>query len=95
MSAAGAATMPDGGEHCVYCPPSASTSSFTDHGGSCAYPHEPQVDARAAGAIFSALPVSFVVPAPGALIIEDRLRAPVIEVVPKVSLSVTYCRFIE
>jgi hypothetical protein len=53
------------------------------------------VDARAAGAIFTALPVSFIAPAPGALLIEDRPHASVIEVVPKVSLSVTYCRFIE
>ena len=95
-----AGTMPEPHEArtahpCLYCPPGESGDRSCDGHGGCAYPHEPQVDARAAGAIFAALPVSFVVPAPGALVIEDRLRAPVIEVVPKVSLSVTYCRFIE
>lgn len=80
---------------CLYCPPGESGDTSCDDHGGCAYPHEPQVDARAAGAIFTALPVSFIAPAPGALLIEDRTHASVIEVVPKVSLSVTYCRFIE
>ncbi len=35
--------MPAGGEHCAYCPPDASAPSVTDHAGTCAYPHEPQV----------------------------------------------------
>ena len=80
---------------CLYCPPGESGGTSCDGHGGCAYPHEPQVDGRAAGAIFTALPVSFIAPAPGALLIEDRTHASVIEVVPKVSLSVTYCRFIE
>jgi hypothetical protein len=53
----GGATHP-----CLYCPPGDSSSASCDDHGGCAYPHDPQVDARAAGALFTALPVSFVVP---------------------------------
>jgi len=96
MAAAGAATMPDGGEHCVYCPPSASTSSFTDHGGSCAYPHEPQVDARAPGAFFIAIPV-----ASFAVVLDDAPRdiqahsSTLQEPVPRVPIQLSFCRYLE
>ena len=84
------------GHPCVYCPPDA------DHGGAgscdgrdCAYPHEPQVDARAVGVIFMALPVAFVLPAQAISTATDCGVAAVPEAIPRVSLSVSYCRFIE
>lgn len=79
---------------CLYCPPDHHGSGTCDTR-DCAYPHDPQVDARAAGALFAALPASFVVPAPAAPLIADRAEPGTPAVVPKVRLSVSYCRFIE
>jgi hypothetical protein len=97
MADAGAATMPGGGEHCVYCPPGASTPSVTDHGGSCAYPHEPQVDARASAALLMvAIPVaSFTVMLDAAprdiLARSSTLEEPV----PRVPIQLSFCRYLE
>jgi hypothetical protein len=94
----------DGGAHdagaaghpCLYCPPDA------DHGKAggcdgldCAYPHDPQVDARAVGVIFTALPVAFVLPAQAVSSATDCGVVAVPGAIPRVSLSVSYCRFIE
>jgi hypothetical protein len=79
---------------CVYCPAGQDGDSCDGHGG-CAYPHDPQVDARAAGALFTALPVSLVLPAPAAAVVADRARYRPPDAIPRVSLSVSYCRFIE
>lgn len=79
---------------CIYCPP-ASHASGTCDGHDCAFPHDPQVDARGAGALFAALPTSFVVPSPAALLVADRADPGAPDVVPRVRLSVSYCRFIE
>jgi hypothetical protein len=87
---AGGATHP-----CLYCPPGDPGSASCDDHGGCAYPHDPQVDARAAGALFAALPVSFVVPSPAAPVVANRAVPAVPGRIPKVSLSVSYCRFIE
>jgi len=87
---AGSATQP-----CLYCPPGDSGAASCDDHGGCAYPHDPQVDARAAGALFAALPVSFVVPSPAALVVANRVVPAMPGRIPKVSLSVSYCRFIE
>ena len=80
---------------CPYCPPAACGGGSCDAHGGCAYPHEPQADARAAGVIFAALPVAFVVPAAGRQVIAGRADTSVPDVVSKVSLAVSYCRFIE
>ena len=80
---------------CLYCPPDDAGAGSCDGHGGCAYPHEPQVDARAAGVIFAAVPVSFVAPSPGALLVEHRADPSVPDVVPRVSFAVCYCRFIE
>jgi len=95
---AGGVTQDEAGaEHpCIYCPPD------TDHHGAagcdgrdCSYPHEAQVDARAAGVIFTALPVAFVLPAQAASTASDCGVVAVPEAIPRVSLSISYCRFIE
>ncbi len=84
------------GHPCLYCPPDADHGSAGGcDGRDCAYPHEPQVDARAVGVIFMALPVAFVLPAPAATIATDCSASSVPEAIPRVSLSVSYCRFIE
>jgi hypothetical protein len=88
--AAGDSTHP-----CLYCPPGNADADSCDGHGGCAYPHEPQVDARAAGAIFAAVPVAFVVPSPGALVVAHRADLPAPDFIPRVRLSVSYCRFIE
>ena len=79
---------------CMYCPPADSGHGSCD-GHACLFPHDPQVDARAASALFSALPVAFVLPMPDAVRVADRAGPAVPEVVPRISLSVSYCRFIE
>jgi len=91
------ASPPDtdaGAPPCVYCPPGQAGDSCDGHGG-CAYPHDPQVDARAAGALFTALPVSLVLAAPAASVVADRANHRLPAAIPRVSLSVSYCRFIE
>jgi len=80
---------------CLYCPPSDSGASSCDGHRGCAFPHEPQVDARAAGVIFTALPVSFVAPSAGTRLVASRADPAVPDVIPRVRLSVSYCRFIE
>jgi hypothetical protein len=80
---------------CLYCPPGNAGSDSCDSHGGCAYPHEPQVDARTAGAIFAALPVSFVVPSPAARVVADRAEPAPPDFIPRVRLSVSFCRFIE
>lgn len=85
-----------GAEHpCLYCPPGASGVDSCDGHGGCAYPHDPQVDARGAGAIFSAVPVSFFVPSPGMEQVVQRVESSAAGPVPRVRISVSYCRFLE
>ena len=86
----------DGGSHpCLYCPPGISDGESCDGHGGCAFPHDPQVDARAAGVIFTALPTSFVVSLPAAPVVADSAGASIPEDIPRISFSVSYCRFIE
>jgi hypothetical protein len=80
---------------CLYCPPAQSGAPSCEGHGGCAYPHDPQVDARAAGVLWVAVPASFVTPSPATLVHAIRADAAVADVVPTVSLSVSYCRFIE
>jgi hypothetical protein len=80
---------------CPYCPPGAAGAADCDGHGGCAYPHDPQVDGRAGGAMFTALPVSSVVAPPAARTVALSSGAATPDVVPRVSLSVSYCRFIE
>lgn len=80
---------------CVYCPPDdADGDTCAGHGG-CAYPHDPQVDARGAGALFTALPLAFVVHLPVEPALAHLIDPAVREGIPRISLSVSFCRFIE
>lgn len=79
---------------CPYCPP-AGAADCGDGQVECAYPHGPQVDVRAAGALFVAVPATPVAPSPGVLLIEDRAIPAVPAIPPRVSISVSYCRFLE
>lgn len=96
MASAGPATMPGGGEHCAYCPPEMNAASGVDHGGSCAYPHEPQVDARASAALFIAVPI-----ASFAVVLDDPPRdlrgrpSLVQDPVPRVPIQLSFCRYLE
>jgi len=86
------------GEDCLYCPP-----ADHDHGDgvtgheACAFPHDPQVDARASSALALAMPAV----APVFVVALDdgvgRAVAPVGEpwTVPRTSLVVSYCRFLK
>jgi hypothetical protein len=89
----------DASHPCLYCPPGESggesgSDSCDGHGG-CAYPHDPTVDARGAGAIFAAVPVSFFAPVYDVAQVVYVAEPSVAAVVPRVPLSVSYCRFIE
>jgi hypothetical protein len=85
-----------GTEHCPYCPPADTQSAAAGHNGTCAYPHEAQVDGRSAGALFVALPAP-TVDVGGAISTQVRTIAGVAtpEPVPRVSLPVRYCRYLE
>ena len=82
---------------CLYCPPDhAGHGTSGEEGGRCAFPHDPQVDARVAS-LALAPPLAFVSfaylsePAQtGTCLAADRP-----EPVPRRSLVVSYCRFIE
>ena len=80
---------------CLYCPPGDSDGDSCDSHGGCAYPHDPTVDARGAGAIFAAVPASYFAPLPGVARVLQRAESNVIAHVPRVPISVSYCRFIE
>jgi hypothetical protein len=84
------------GHDCPYCPPAGSSPAACDDQGACAYPHQVQVDSRAAAIMFAAIPVS-VVPAIAG---EPRhaMRSPASgppEPVPRQPLTVRYCRYLE
>ena len=86
----------DGASHpCLYCPPGTPGDGSCDGHGGCAFPHDPQVDARGAGAIFAAMPVSYFAPLPRMERVVQRAEFPAADAVPRISLSVSYCRFIE
>ena len=85
-------------EHCPYCPPSgdAASAGHCDDGGQCAYPHEPGVDARFAS--MAVLPTSAATPLAGLLEAPCSLTGVQVDrrdPLPRRSLSVSYCRFIE
>ena len=84
-------------EHCPYCPPSGgATAGHCDDGGQCAYPHEPGVDARFAS--MAVLPTSAATPLAGLLEAPCNLIGAQVDhrdPLPRRSLSVSYCRFIE
>jgi hypothetical protein len=90
------ATTPDHGP-CLYCPPHhAGHEGGDESGGRCAFPHDPQVDARVA-ALAIAPPVTLtsfaVVPEP--VRTTGRPSADRPEPVPRCPFTVSYCRFIE
>jgi len=84
----------DASHPCVYCPPDGSSDDSCDGHGGCAYPHDPQVDARA-GAIFAAVPVPVFAPLPRVTRFTQLVESSAVDAVPRISLSVSYCRFIE
>ena len=80
---------------CLYCPPGESGGDSCDGHGGCAYPHDPTVDARGAGAIFAAVPASSFAPLTGVQRIVLRAESAADAAIPRVPLSVSYCRFLE
>lgn len=87
---------PDGGKHCPYCPQTGSGPAATDHSGSCAYPHQPQADARDAGIVFIALPATRSADTLQPVLTEGAAPfATERDPAPPVPLPVQYCRFLE
>jgi predicted metal-binding membrane protein len=81
---------------CPYCPASDVPAPSGDGEAGCAYPHQPQVDARADASLFLALPVMQVWQpvdvVEGARVVPAFvLSAPG----PRIPLSVSYCRYLE
>ena len=91
----GAATSSHGS--CIYCPPHhAGHEGVGEAGGRCAFPHDPQVDARIAGlAIAPPVALSAFARPPEPAQAARRLSADRPEPVPRCPLTVSYCRFIE
>jgi hypothetical protein len=81
---------------CQYCPPPASAPAATDHHGACAYPHAPQVDARAATGLFFALPVTAPIATLDALPIEQIAVVDGADPgIPRAPLCASLCRYLE
>jgi len=82
---------------CLYCPPQhAGHGGAGEAGGRCAFPHDPQVDARVA-ALAIAPPIALTSfappPEPAQTVVRPFADRP--EPVPRRPLSVSYCRFNE
>lgn len=95
----GAHDAPTSSSHgpCIYCPPQhAGCEGGDEAGGRCAFPHDPQVDARVAAlAIVPPLALtSFALPPEPAQAVR-RLSADRPEPIPRCPLTVSYCRFNE
>jgi hypothetical protein len=92
-------TAADASSHgpCLYCPPDhAGHGASGEEASRCAFPHDPQVDARAASLALApplAL-VSFAFRSEPART-DTRVAADRPEPVPRCPLTVSYCRFIE
>jgi hypothetical protein len=96
------ATVPDGmsgaEEHCPYCPPAPGPdASGQDGPTACGYPDGPQVDTRGTLATAAAPTVA---PLPILLApLHELVAAPVPDdpdaQLPRTSLAVSYCRFLE
>jgi hypothetical protein len=99
--AGGAASLPapdaaSATEHCPYCPPAQSPAETGAHG-ACAYPHDPQVDAR--GTLAQAL----LLPALAPVLALSVPVAPVARLAPATAeparsatpLAVTFCRYLK
>lgn len=91
-----AATAPSHGP-CIYCPPEHAGHEGADEaGGRCAFPHDPQVDARVAALAIAPPPAltAFALAAEPALTARS-LSADRPGPVPRRPLTVSYCRYIE
>jgi hypothetical protein len=97
------ATVPDGmsgapEEHCPYCPPAPGADVPGDEApGTCSYPDGPQVDTRgtlatAAAPTVAPLPVLL---APWPALVAAPLPDDPDASLPRTSLAVSYCRFLE
>lgn len=83
-------------EHCPYCPTDCGPAPPADGHGGCAYPHEPQVDARPALPLCIAIPVSsFSLPAAADDVERSARFVALPQAIPRPPLSLSYCRFIE
>lgn len=91
-----AATAPSHGP-CIYCPPQHAGCEGGDEAGDrCAFPHDPQVDARVAAlAIAPPVALAAFALAPQPAQTARRLSADRPDLVPRCPLTVSYCRFIE
>jgi hypothetical protein len=91
-----AASNAPASHHCPYCPPGDSPAPSCDQQADCAYPHQPQVDARAAASLFVAMPTAVAWQPADAVEVACVLpvSAPA-EPVPRIPLSVSYCRYLE
>jgi len=87
------------GEHCIYCPPE-STGADTPCSTQdlCAFPHDPQVDLRAAFASVVLAPPPVVV----LVLAEDRTftstaleRGDAASPLPHIPVAVSFCRFLK
>jgi hypothetical protein len=96
MATAASMAMPAGAQHCPYCPHGNAPSASTDHAGMCAYPHQAQVDARAAAMLFVAIPVSLFAPMTDVAAHGLHLPSAVTpDPVPRIPIPLRFCRYLE
>ena len=84
----------DAARHCIYCPAdSGHLAGSPDQ--QCSFPHDPQVDARAAGAVLAPpLAIAYAIVPIAAVAI--RFPIPLaVSAAPPTPLTVSFCRFIE
>lgn len=89
-----APAMQDCEHHCPYCPTDAGGTP-ADHASGCAYPHEPQADARAA-AMFATVfaPTEVLAPA-GVVPVLLSVDEPPAAEPPRLPVPLQYCRYLE
>jgi hypothetical protein len=103
MDASALASMPEDmvmapGEHCVYCPPEPAAGATIDSSDRCAFPHDPQVDSRAAFASTMLAPppaLVLFVATDHAIDIAESALASAPDPRPRTPLAVSLCRFLK
>ena len=89
-----APAMQDCEHHCPYCP-SDEGGTQADHASGCAYPHEPQADARAPTLFASVVAPAEVLAPAGVVPVLLRLDAPPAAEPPRLPVPLQYCRYLE
>lgn len=89
-----APAMQDCEHHCPYCP-TETGGTPVDHASGCAYPHEPQADARAATMFATVLAPTEVLAPAGVVPVLLGVDEPPAAEPPRLPVPLQYCRYLE